>query len=269
MYSCNLQSPSEGKEVVANVFDKYLYKSDIALVVPDGLSDEDSAHFVKSYVEKWVRDELMLNKARFNLKQQEEADIEQKLDDYRTSLTIYAYEKELIKQQLDTAISTDDILEFYEPNKKNFRLRDNIIRMIYIKVSKPVTNITQLRKLYISDDEEDRASLSDYCLEYSNSFSLSDENWVEFDQILEKMPLEVSDHQAFLKNNVNLEIQDSLSVYFLRIVEYFLKDEISPVQYESDNIRSLILNKRKLELIKNLERSVYQDALAKGDFTIY
>jgi hypothetical protein len=141
--------------------------------------------------------------------------------------------------------------------------------MIFIKVNKPVTDIRELRELYISDDEEDRASLWDYCLEYSNSFSISDDNWVELEQILDKIPLEVSDRQAFLKNNANLEIEDSLSFYFLRIAEYFLKDEISPVQYEEDNIRSLILNKRKLELIRNLERNIYQDALAKGDFTIY
>ena len=202
--SCDLQSSSEGEEAVASVFDQYLYKSDIVRVVPGALSGEDSARYVKSFIDNWVKEQLMLNKAMFNLKREEEEDIDKKLDDYRASLTIYAYEKELVKQQLDTAISTDDILEFYEPNRKNFRLRYNIIRMIYIKVSKPVTDIRKLRKLYVSDDEEDRANLSDYCLEYSNSFSLNDDNWVELEQVLEKIPLEVLDHEAFLKNNTNL-----------------------------------------------------------------
>ena len=199
--ACNLQSSVEGEEVVARAFDQYLYKSDVENVVTGALSGEDSTRYVKSYIDSWVKEQLMLNKAMLNLKQEEEADIELKLEDYRASLSIYAYEKELIKQQLDTAISRDDILEFYEPNKKNFRLRENIIRMIFIKVNKPITDIRELRELYISDDEEDRASLWDYCLEYSNSFSLSDDNWVELEQILDKIPLEVSDRQAFLKNN--------------------------------------------------------------------
>ncbi|PCH91402.1 MAG: hypothetical protein COB85_09120 [Bacteroidetes bacterium] len=267
--SCTLKSPSGQGEIVATVYAEHLYKSDIERDLSKVLRGEDSSIYVKNYIDNWVKERLMLNKAMLNLKQDEEIDIDRKLNDYKTSLIIYAYKKELLRQQLDTAISFDDILGVYEPNKKNFRLKNNIVRMLYIKVRKPVNGVREFRRLIASDNEEDRTSLSDYCQEYSTSFSLNDSNWVDFDQVIEKIPMEVVNQESFLRSKTYIEVEDSLSLYFLRITAYLLKDDISPVQYQVGNIRSTILNKRKLGLMRKLERNIYQDAKTNGDFTLY
>ena len=49
-----------------------------------------------------------------------------------------------------------------------------------------------------------------------------------------------------------------------RSIRHFLDEEV-PEQ----DIRSIILNKRKVQFVHDLENNIYKDALNRGDFTIY
>ncbi len=44
---------------------------------------------------------------------------------------------------------------------------------------------------------------------------------------------------------------------------------MSPLEFETDNIRNIIINKRKLELINKMENDVYQKARNEEDIEIY
>jgi hypothetical protein len=47
-----------------------------------------------------------------------------------------------------------------------------------------------------------------------------------------------------------------------------LKD-IAPLSYIKPSLKLIILNKRKLELIKKLEKDITQDAIKNNEFEIY
>jgi hypothetical protein len=83
------------------------------------------------------------------------------------------------------------------------------------------------------------------------------------------MPIENLNPEMFLKNNKFVTFKDSLYAYFLDINEYKLKNSLSPLSFEINNIKKILINKRKLQLIEKVKQEVVNDASSKKAFEIY
>jgi hypothetical protein len=255
-------------DVVARVFDKQLYKEDLAKMVPDGTSPEDSIMMVKSFIDNWARQNVVLHKAESNLTD-EQKNVDKRLEEYRNSLITYIYESELVRQKLDTVVSNDEIEKYYNDNPRNFELKDNIIKAIYVKTKKNAPKLDKLRQWYKSDNTKDILLLEEYCHQFATDFSLEDKNWLLFDELLKKVPIKTYDKEEYLKNNRFIEVEDSSDIYFVNIKGFMIKESVSPLSFEKENIRSLIINKRKQLLINEMEKAAYDQALKNNDFEIY
>ena len=236
-------------------------------IVPAGSTKDDSARLVSKYIDSWIRETLIVQKAEKNLTD-EQKNVTKQLYDYRKSLITYAYERELVKQRLDTFVSDSDIENYYRQNKENFELKDNIIKVNYIKVLKDAPNIDKLKTWYKSDKQKDRNDLAGYCHQYAENFYLDDNTWLLFDDLLKEVPIKMYDKELFLQNNRIVEEEDSLHYYFVNIKGFKIKNGLSPLSFEKENIRNVILNKRKLELINQMKQDVYDDAVKNNSFEI-
>jgi hypothetical protein len=267
--SCRPRSTEKPKgEPVARVFDKYLYKEDIAPLVSADMPPEDSARIVQNYISNWVHEMLIVKKAEDNLAD-DKKNVEKQLQDYRNSLITYAYEQELIRQKLDTVIRDNEIETYYNANKSNFELKDNIIKVRYIKVNKKAPYLDRVRKWYKSDSPKDIQSLQSYCFQFAENFYMDDNTWLLFDDLLKEIPIETYNKELFLQNNRFVEVEDSSSYYFVNIKGFMVKNSASPLGFEKQNIRNIIINKRKLELISKMKNDLFRDAQDKKDFEIY
>jgi hypothetical protein len=269
--NCNYFRKEEGKETkhaVARVFDKYLYANDLAKMVPDGISKEDSIMMAKSFIDNWIRQNVVLHKAETNLSDNDK-NVEQRLEEYRNSLITYAYESELIRQKLDTVVSDKEIEKYYIDNQRNFELKDNIIKAIYVKTKKNAPKLNKLRDWYKSDKSKDMLQMEEYCHQFASDFSLDDKTWLLFDELLKKVPIKTYDKEEYLKNNRYIEVEDSNDIYFVNIKGFMIKESLSPLSFEKENIRSLIINKRKLQLVQEMEKAAYEQALKDNDFEIF
>jgi hypothetical protein len=270
--SCNYIKTKTGKnekrEKVARVFDKFLYKDDLTKMVPKGTASDDSAMMVKSYTDNWIRQNVVLHKAETNLSD-EEKNVDKRLEEYRNSLITYIYESELIRQKLDTVVGDDEIEKYYNANPRNFELKDNIIKAIYVKTKKNAPKLDKLKQWYKSESAKDILSLEEYCHQFAVDFSLDENTWLLFDELLKKIPIKTYDKEEYLKNNRYIEIEDSSHLYFVNIKGFMIKESLSPLSFEKENIRALIINKRKLQLVKDMEKAAFEQALNKNDFEIY
>lgn len=255
-------------EPVAKAGDAVLYYDDIKDLVPAGTSSKDSVLLIKQFVDNWVREVLVIQKAEQNL-DEEQKNVEKQLNDYRKSLITYIYEKELVKQKLDTVVSDTEIEEYYNSNKAEFELKDNIIKVIYVKVSKKAPGIDKLKKWYRSDNMKDREQLASYCHQFADNFYLDDSSWLLFDDLLKEIPIQTYNKELFLQNNRLVEVSDSLNHYFLSIKDFKIRNSSSPLSFEKENIKNIILNKRKLALINTMKQDVYNDALNNNKIEIY
>ena len=137
------------EDIIASVNEKKLYLSDIKLNMPKYL--EDSSYFVEKFINDWTRKQVMLSEAEMNLNSNLEK-YEKQIEDYRASLLIYAYQKELLNQNFDTIITSFEIEEYYSKYKKDLILSNNIFKGRFIKIEKNVPEIDKIKTLIKSEN---------------------------------------------------------------------------------------------------------------------
>ena len=257
------------RQAAARVNDSYLFKDELVGIIAPGTPAEDSTKLVEAYINSWIRKQLLIQEASRKI-DINEAQVERKILDYRYSIIAYEYQTYYIKQHLDTAVSNVEIEKYYKGNIDNFVLKQNIVQGTFIKIPKNAPRTQKIKELIFSSREKDQNELKSYCLSFSVAYHISESNWVVFDELVKNSPLaEYPNKIHFLKSNPYYETSDDNFLYFLRIAQYRISDNVSPMEFVRDDIRNIILNKRKVELAKQLEEEVYRYALDQKEFEIY
>jgi hypothetical protein len=253
---------------VARVMEQYLYPSDLEKVIPSGTNPEDSLLFAKRYTETWVKDMLMQHRAEQALSE-EQMDFETQIEEYHRSLLIYTYRQNLLQQKMDTIVSENEINSYYEENNKNFVLNENVIKGTFIKVPLSAPNLDQLSRWSWSNREQDLVEMEEYCITYAEKYNDFNDTWVNFSSIREQLPVRISDPVRYLNSYRNINTSDSMFRYLVHISEYLTEGNVAPVELVSQDITNIILNKRKIKFIKDLEHRVYSDGVSRNQFEIY
>jgi len=257
------------RRAVARVNDTYLYLDELEGIVTASTPKEDSLARLTAYINSWVRKQLLINEAlkRIDIN---EAEVERKILDYRYSLIGYQFQKYYIQQNLTDSVSETEIQDYYNKNLDNFILKQNIIRGTFIKVPISAPRTNRIKDLILSNKENDRNDLKSYCLSFSSAYHLSDSAWIEFDKLVVNSPLaEIPNKIQFLKSFPYYETSDAGFLYFLKIDAYKISDNVSPLEFVKEDIKNIIINKRKVELARKLEEEVYENAVESKGFEIF
>lgn len=260
LLSCNNIGNGLKKHVIARVYDKELYLEDIIDEIPEYYSARDSLILLRNYANKWVKDQLFLNKAEQNLGDKK-LKLEQEIEKYRTQLMIYHYQQEIIRQELDTLVEDNEIGEYFNKYLQDFRLTQNIVVALYIKVPRSSSEVQTIRSLYKTDKDSELVQLRKLCNEEDAFFDNFNNNWIAFNKILSVTPARISNKDRFLKNNNSIEESDSLYFHFVNIYDYKLYDTEAPISFVKERITDLILNKRKIKYLQRLENDLYDNAV--------
>lgn len=266
-FACSLNNEDADIEI-AKVSNKILYLSEITEFVPKGLSKEDSTLMAENYINQWIKKQLLIQKAEENLTL-EQKDISKEIEEYRNSLIIYNYQKELINQKMDTLISNNEIEQYYYANNESFILNNNIVKAIYLKIPEEIADPEMLKNYCDDNSEESLNELTDYCLRYAKSFDIFTDEWTDFRYIVENIPEDIENQEQFLTQNNMVESYDSIYYYLVCIYDYRLAGQPAPVEHVSENIKSLIINKRKIDFLKNIETEIYEEGIRNNKFKIY
>jgi hypothetical protein len=266
--SCQKFESRKTEKPLARVDQTYLYPSDVIEIFPVNLSQNDSLLLLNNFIDKWIKKQLLLQKSELNLTE-EQKDVHNQIEEYRSSLLIFKYEQSLILQKLDTVITLAEIEEYYNENPSNFILDRNLIKALFIKLPRNAPNIDSFRQLYSSDKEEDIQQLENYCYQYAAKYDFFNGDWINFTRIQSELPQAVYAPERYLKWNRKIEQRDSVYNYFVYVRDKRLEGETAPIDYVTDNIKSIILNKRKVRFITDMENDIYNDGMAKGVFSIY
>jgi hypothetical protein len=266
--ACDPAPDPDRGEVVAKVYGSYLYEGDLAGVVPAGTPRKDSLFLVSNYIDSWIRKRLLIRQAERNLTPKQQ-DFAKKLEDYRNSLLVYAYETELINQKLDTIVSEAEIERYYNQNKGSFELKYNIVKVAYVVLSKEAKELPRFRKLLSNPDTLITPTVEFLARQYASSYYLADEVWIRFDDLLSQIPIETYNQELFLRNNRYIEIDDNPFIYLIRFKDFRIAESISPLEVETENIRNIILTRRKQALVRKMHDELYEQALRDKSFEIY
>jgi hypothetical protein len=253
--------------IIARANDKYLRISELAARIPDGLSERDSITLAENYIAKWIQNEILTQKAKENLKS-EDQDFTRQLEEYRNSLLLYALEQKLVNQYLDTVVTTREIEDYFIKNRGQFELKGNIVKFDFVKVTKRSRYLRTFRDLLKSENADNREKLASLAEKNATDYWFANE-WVSFNDLLDNMPLELDNQALFLRRTSYAEADDELYFYLLRINDYKTSDSISPLEFEKEKVRNIILNTRKNELIENKRQEFIDQAFKDDKAKIY
>jgi len=264
-------SSEQNNEPVARVKDKYLYTSDITGIVPKEVNPVDSSNTVKRYIQNWIKKQLMISEAESNI-EYDQAEIQRKMLDYRYALLVYEYEKLFINRNLQTEVSQNELLEYYAENKDKFLLKQSILRAIFLQLPIDSPKKNDIKRLMSLKTSKAKTQLRSHSLRFATKSHLEDTIWLKFDEVFQNTPFhDTANRVQFLQSNRNriIETTDDNFVYLIRIDDYKIHDEVSPLEYVKDDIKNIIINKRKTELAEKLEQEVYNAAVGNKSFEIY
>jgi hypothetical protein len=268
LVSCSREAGRQDDVKLARVHDQNLYLSDLQGLFPEGIGAQDSINIQNSYINSWINQQLMLHKAMKNLPSGQK-DFDKQLEEYKNSLIIYRYKSELIRQNLDTIVPDTEIEAYYNANIADFELQENIVRVWYVKLKRDFKQVPQVRRYMRSENAEDIDKLEKICISHAENYFLDENKWLYFNDLLKEIPIQTYNQEAFLRTRSFVEIEDDPYLYLLRILDFKTSESTSPLSLEKNNIRNIIINKRKIDMVNRLQDDIYQEATASGDYEIF
>lgn len=267
--SCDRFRREAEPEAIARVGDEFLYKSDIRDLIPLGTSKEDSLQIIRAYIERWATQKLLTDVSEINLSAKQKAEFDKLVSQYKIDLYTKAYLEQLVKTSLDTVISSDEIKKYYEENKNNFRTNTLLAKLRYIKVPKEHQKIKVIKEKFFNPKKSDKSFWDTYLIQL-HSAAMNDSIWVDLNQIYQKVSFINSDnYKQYIQPGKSYEYVEGDNVYFVKINAVLEQNQVSPLSYIEPTIRQVILNKRKLEYIKKIEKEITDDALKNNKYEIY
>lgn len=137
-----------------------------------------------------------------------------------------------------------------------------------MKIPSEFANPEELKAMCKDTSTEGIIELRDYCVQYAKVYDIFVERWVGFQTIANYIPETIENPEQFLKNNQFIERTDPDYYYLVSVHDYKLKNEPAPIEYVNDKIKNLILNRRKIDFLKQLENNIYTEGIEKNKFEI-
>mgnify|MGYP003652696186 CR=1 FL=1 len=267
--SCTYFEKDEARKVIVRVNDSYLYEEDINALINENTSTEDSSLIVSNYITRWATQQLLIDRAQLNLPESQQKEFRDLIENYKNELYTSAYKDAVVGRQLDSSLTKNEKKVYFEENKGNFKLTEDLLKLRYVSLEENNTNIEEIKTYLKRFNEEDKEELEKLSLQFKN-YSLNDSVWVKIKTVYDKIPALSSNNRDNLLNKSNFfQVEDSLGVYLIYVNDVLEHGQDAPFEYAEPTIEKILLNKRKRNLIKELEKDITKDAIKNEQFEIY
>ncbi|MDO5970439.1 peptidyl-prolyl cis-trans isomerase [Flavivirga aquimarina] len=267
--SCNFFKKTDEQTPIARVNDSYLYYDDIKDLVSDDTSKEDSTLVVQNFINRWATQQLFVDGAMLNLNEEKQEAFDKLVIQYKNDLYTKAYIEALVKKNIDTIINTKEAQDYYNGNREVFKLNEELLKFRYIHVDENIIDFDNIKEKFKRFNNEDKRELDSISIQFK-SYSLNDSIWIKLSQMIDKIPVVTAENKnQLLKKSNFVQLKDSLGVYLMQINDVLLRNDTAPLEYVKPTIDQIVINKRKLELIRELEKDITKDAIKNKQFEIY
>lgn len=257
---------SSGK-ILVKVKDKVLTREEVEGLIPKNLSSADSLMRAENIVKKWTIDVLM-DEAAYQNVGSDKTEIDKLVNEYKRSLMRHRYQEHIIRDRVSADINEYDQLKYYEGNKQQFILSQNLIKGLFLKVPVGAPGLENVRKWYVSGSVESLEKIEKYSIQNAIIYDYFYDHWVNFEDVMAKIPHRISSPTQFLRINDHLEVSDSTHVYFLNISDKLLVGNQAPFDYVQVQIQTMLVNKRKIDYLREFGEKLYRDAVRNGTVEI-
>lgn len=267
--SCNFFKSDEKPTAIARVGESYLYTDEIANLVPNGTSPQDSLVIVKNYIDQWAQQKLLLSVAERNISNDKKNDFQHLIEKYKNDLYVNEYIEQIVKTTVDTIVSEAELKNYYDQNKQNFKTNSTLLQLRFINLPKDHPKFNLIKGKFLDFRKSDKKFWETYQMQFKKS-ALNDSIWVEMNEVYRTLPFINPDNRdKFINEGIAFEQPDSTNVYLVKIKKIINRNQIGPFEYLKPTLQQVILNRRKLELIKKFEKEITDDAIKNKQYEVY
>lgn len=262
------ERPAYNRTVIARVGDKELCLRDVRSVVPQGITGDDSAAFMKVYVRRWAVQQLKLQEAE-QLFSSSADDIERTVEEYRQALLIRRLDRHCVDRSIDTTFTDGEIAAYYEAHKSDFKLDRTLVKGRIVRFRDDYRQAAKLKTLMEAESEARQQDFSDLC--EKNGFIVSDfrRQWVDFSEFLSCLPtLRSKNYDSVLGSSDVQEMRDDRARYYFRIEAVAREGGAIPLERLREHIRRILFNRRQNEIIRSYEEELCRRAAESGEMTL-
>lgn len=269
LFSCDNLQPRDKQDSLARVGKTFLPQTELTKLGLQETNPEDSTRIVDAYINNWIRQEAYLQYAKTQLTEAQLADISKKVEDYQQSLFTHLFESQMIAEKLDTAITQQQIEEYYNAHQQDFTVNEPVLRFILIKKDKAFTDreeITSFIDEFLENGND--AQLKEYCTYNAVFCNLSADKWLTQSAFYETFG------DAFSKQNIKLNSKKLQAVenqdyyYLCKILEQ-KNTGIYPIEFVEEEIKKNMIRKRENEFVENLRNQIIDRAKQNNEIEIY
>ena len=267
--SCDSSKKEPNLEAIARVGNDYLYRTDILNLISENTSPEDSTLIVQSYIERWATQKLLTEVSEINLDNSQKKELEALVNQYKIDLFTNAYIEQMVQKSIDTLVTKDEMKQYYEEHKTNFRTNIKLVKLRYIQVPEEHQKLKEIKEKFFNPKKTDKQFWDTYQVQL-NSAALNDSVWVDLNQIYQRVPFITPENvEQYIQPGKTYEHPEDQSIYFIKVNTVLNENEISPFEYIQPTIKQVIINKRKLEFVKKIEKEIIIDAHKNKKYEIY
>ena len=262
---CSNFSNNNSNNLVARAGENFLYENDL----PEYTSKDDSLIKISSFIEAWAKEKVLYDLSMINLSQSKRAEIDELVENYKVDLYINSYKDLIVNSKIDSIVTTEQIDSFYTLNINNFKLNENLVKYRYIKVPNDNININRIRRYIVRVNEQDRYFLDSLNFQFAD-LKLNDSIWFTERDVISSIDFINQNNKSkyFIKNRL-FTIEESNYTNFFIVDDILRSGNIPPISYLYERIKSTIVNQRKLNLLKNLNKEILNDALKSRKYEVY
>ena len=266
--SCDFINQENLDTPIARVNDSYLYQKDIKNLIFENTSKDDSTLIVTNFINRWATKQLLIDQSIINLTQEKQDAYNNLVNQYKTDLYIEAYKSSIVAKRLDSIITFEELEKFYNKNKENFKLNDDLLKIRYIHIDENFSNTKELVEKFKRFDSIDKNELTNLSIKFK-AFNLNDSIWIKNDLLIRLLPVLKQNNIQVLKKTNFTQLQDSLGVYLVKIEAVLKTNDIAPLSYVKPTIEQIVINKRKQEILKKIEKEITIDAIKNKNFELF
>ncbi|GAA4955715.1 peptidylprolyl isomerase [Algibacter agarivorans] len=267
--SCDLLKKSKEETPIARVNETYLYYDEIKDLVSEGTPKADSTLIVQNFINRWATQQLFVDGAMLNLSEKKQEAFNKLVVQYKNDLYSKAYIEALVKRNINTLVNTQEAEIYYNNNKEVFKLNEELLKFRYIHVDENIIDFKTIKEKFKRYNPQDKKLLDSISIQFK-SYSLNDSIWIKLSHVIKKIPVVTPENKnQLLKKSNFVQLKDSLGVYLMQISDVLVRNDTAPLEYVKPTIDQIVINKRKLELIRELEKDITKDAIKNKQFEIY
>ena len=268
LLSCNLNNELD-KNIIAKVGDKTLTFVELLEKIPNNIERLDSTVVVNEIINNWALNELLIKNAEMNLSELEKNRLKKNSNEYYNNLLVNSYKNKIASVNSDTLVNQNDIAEYYDTNLNNFVLYEDIVQARYVRLNKNNFNINEIKRRFRRFNRDDIIFFDSISLQLLN-YSLNDSIWINKDLFFKKINvLDDEEIDRIVKKTLYIVKEDSLDVYLVKINGFKGINEKAPLTYIYKRIEELIINKKKVDFIKNFDTEIIENAKQENIFKVF